>query len=152
MQLSDKLQEAVEGNKKPYIAELAYNISQALPDATIKYDLVNIYTYLYGEQQSDLKQWLYGVLETLPDINHPIERVSFVIYVDDKIEKVVVINPTENDVRAIEYAIETGLKFSKPTTPYSDEPLPLDHPYYSDKKHFVPKKFKWVDGKQVYEN
>jgi len=149
MELSEKLQEAVKRSEKPYIKELSFNLQQALPDATIKFDRINIHLYLNEHQQPNLKQWLYGVLETLPEINHPLERVGFVIYVDDKIEEITLINPTENDVRALEYAVDSKLKFSQPSAPYSDEPLPLDHPYYSDNKYFAPKPFRWINGKKV---
>ncbi|RZJ77168.1 MAG: hypothetical protein EOO20_29130 [Chryseobacterium sp.] len=130
MELSDKLVEAVARARKPYINELAWNVKQALPDAKVLVDTGNIYLYLYGEKQADLKAWLYIFLETLPEINHPIERVSFVMYENYSLEKVVIINPSENDVRALEHAVERGLNFSGVADSSWFEPLPLDHPYY----------------------
>ena len=152
MELSDKLDEAAARARKPYINELAWNVKQALPEAKVLVDSVNIYLYLYGEQPTDLRNWLYSFLETLPEINHPIERVSFIMYVNDSMEQTVLINPSENDVRAIELAVERQLHFSGGADSSWFEPLPLKHPYYSNNKHFVPKKFKWVDGKQVFED
>jgi hypothetical protein len=152
MDLEYKLVEAEKRQRKPYINELAINVQQALPDAKVLVDTLNIYLYLYGEQSTDLRNWLYSFLETLPEINHPIERVSFVLYVNDSMENVVLINPSENDVRALENAVERGLHFSGAADSSWFEPLPLDHPYYSNSKHFVPRKFKWVEGKQVFED
>lgn len=136
MDLVNKLEEAAQGQRKPYINELARNINQALPDAKVLVDNINIYLYLYGEQQSDLKKWLYSFLETLPEINYPIERVCFVIYLDDKMEQAVVINPSENDVRALDNAIHNQLAFSKPADSTWFDPMPLDHPWYQDKDYF----------------
>ena len=152
MELSDKLAEAAARARKPYLNELAWNIKQALPDVKVLADRFSIYLYLSGEQQPDLKQWLYSILETLPEINHPIERVVFVLYFNDSIEDIVTINPSENDVRALEYAIERQLHFSGGGDTSWFEPLPLDHPYYSNNKYFVPRKFTWVKGKQVFED
>lgn len=153
MELSDRLEEAVNKNSyKPYTNQLAFNVMKALPDAKVLIDSVNVYLYLYGEQQADLKQWLYSFLETLPEINHPLERVSFVIYVNDSMEKVVLINPSENDVRALEHAVERQLNFSGKADESWSDPLPLNHPYYSNNKHFVARKFKWVEGKQVFDD
>lgn len=152
MDLEQQLAEAEKGQRKPYINELAINVQQALPNAKVMVDTVNIYLYLYGKQATDLKQWLYSFLETLPEINHPIERVVFVLYFNDSMENVVTINPSENDVRALENAIERKLHFSGNADSSWFEPLPLDHPYYSNSKHFVPRKFKWVEGKQVFED
>ena len=152
MDLSQKLEEAAQKAKKPYINELAWNVKQALPDAKVMVDTLNIYLYLYGDQPTDLRSWLFSFLETLPEINHPIERVSFVIYVDDSMEQVLLINPSENDTRAVELAVERKLHFSGGPDSSWFEPLPLEHPYYSNNKHFVPKKFKWVDGKQVFDD
>jgi len=152
MELSDKLEEAAARARKPYLNELAWNIKQALPDAKVLVDRFSIYLYLYGDQQPDLKQWLYSFLNTLPDINHPIERVVFVLYFNDSLETIVTINPSENDVRALEYATDNKLKFSRPADTSWFESLPLDHPYYSNNKYFVPRKFTWVKGKQVFED
>lgn len=152
MDLSDKIEEAEKHQRKPYINELAINVQQALQDAKVMVDTINIYLYLYGQQSTDLRKWLYSFLETLPDINHPLERVSFVIYVDDSMKEVVLINPSENDVRALEHAVERGLHFSGAADSSWFETLPLNHPYYSNSKHFVPRKFKWVEGKQVFED
>lgn len=152
MESSDKLEEAAKRQGKPYINELAWNVQQALPGAKVLVDTVNIYLYLYGEQHTDLKNWLYDLLETLPEISHPLERVTFVLYQNDSLDKVVLINPSENDVRAIDNAIERQLHFSGFPDPSWYEPLPLDHPYYSNNKHFVPRKFKWIEGKQVFDD
>jgi len=141
MNLSEKLADAVKRQNKPYLKELAKNLQHALPNAKVSYGGGFIRLYLYGEQEPDLKKWLFSVLDSLPEIPHPIERVSFDVKVDDKIELVTLINPTEFDVRSVEYAIESKLHFNQSSRPYSDEPLLLNHSYYSDNKCVVPKKF-----------
>ncbi|MDQ1139396.1 hypothetical protein [Pedobacter agri] len=119
---------------KPYTNQLAYNVMKALPGAKVLVDSVNIYLYLYGQVKPDLKEWLYSFLETLPEINHPLERVSFALYENDSLEKVVLINPSENDVNSLQDAVDRGLHFSGGADLSWFEPMPLDHPYYSKGK------------------
>jgi hypothetical protein len=118
---------------RPYSNELAYNIQQALPDAKVKIDRQNIYLYLYGDEQPNLKQSLYALLHILPEIDHPLERISFVLYWNDSMEDIVLINPSENDARALEFAIERCLQFSGEADSSWFKPMPLDHPYYKKK-------------------
>lgn len=133
--IGEQLDGAV-ANHNPYTNELAHNLQKVLPDAKVLVGGGYINLYLYGEHAADLKGWLFGILETLPEIDHPIERVNFVVYVNDGMELITLINPSEFDVRALDHAIKSELQFSQPKRPHSNEPLPLDHPYYSDKNHF----------------
>jgi len=132
--ISEQLEGAIN-NHRPYTNELAANLQQALPNARVLVggDYINL--YLYGKQDPQIKSWLFGILGALPEINHPIERVNFVVSIDDSIELITLINPSEFDIRALDYAIESKLQFSQQKRPYSNDPLRLDHPYYKDKKH-----------------
>lgn len=134
----NNIREQLEGavsNHRPYTNALACNLQHALPDAKVLVGGGYLNLYLYGEQEPDLKDWLFGILDALPEINHPIERVNFVVSVDDSIELITLVNPSEFDIRALDYAIESKLQFSQQKRPYSNDPLRLDHPYYKDKKH-----------------
>jgi len=133
MDIINKPDDVTRINVRPYSNELAYNIHQALPDAKVKIDRQNIYLYLYGDEKPNLKQSLYALLHTLPEIDHPLERVSFVLYWNDSIEDVVLINPSENDVNALDNAIKRGLQFSGEADSSWFKPMPLDHPYYKKK-------------------
>lgn len=132
MAISDKLNEAVK-NRRPYINQLAWNLQLVLLEAKITLGGGYIYVDLFGPQDPDLKKWLFEILETLPEIEYPIERVNFVVRVDNAIELVTLINPSENDVRALDNAIGNELNFSKESDGSWNTSLPLDHPYYSDK-------------------
>lgn len=81
---------------------------------------------------SSLKQWLWDLQKKLPKIEYPIETVRFII--DGNY--ITMINPSEFDVRALDYAVESKLKYTQHSAPYSREPLPLDHPWYTDKDYF----------------
>lgn len=126
-----------------YSKQLAINIRQAHPELNVSRGHQHIYIGKSGNEP-DLKQWLYSLLEKLPEIDHPRETIHFIIAENDSIELMTVINPSEFTIRAEEYAIESGLNFSQPPgkSGYSTDPLPLDHPWYSDKDYFKkqPKK------------
>jgi hypothetical protein len=59
------------------------------------------------------------------------------------------INPSEFDVTAEDLAIESELSFSKPGNGIDKTPLPLDHPWYSDKDHFKKTKEKRTLFEQI---
>jgi len=123
--------------KWKYTRQLAKNLQNALPDAKITISGQYIILKKYGSTEPDLKVWFDDLLSTLPDINYPIETVRFFIHENDDTTITRIINPSEFDIRAEEYAIKSGLKFSQPTPPpYSTEPLPLDHPFYADGDYF----------------
>ena len=101
-------EEQIKTGRNPYGLSLASNINKALPDLKAAYFGGKISLYLpstsIGEKAS-LKGWLYTLLDTLPEIEHPLERIHFIIYVDDAIENVILINPSELDVQALDRAI-----------------------------------------------
>jgi hypothetical protein len=62
-----------------YKHQLAVNISDALPDASV-YFTGNYLTIDIPESTSnDLKAWLYDLLESLPEIDAPLETVHFIV-------------------------------------------------------------------------
>jgi len=76
-------------------------------------------------------------LDNIPEIGHPLETVHFIVYENDSIELITLINPSEFNIRAEEYAIASDLGFSQPSNSgYDKTPLPLDHPWYSDKTYY----------------
>jgi len=122
---------------RPYLIQLALNIIEAYPELGVTVGNGHIYIRKKGYEQH-LKEWLFSMLSDLPEIDHPIETVRFAVYVDDSLELVTLINPSEFDVRALDVAIEAELSFSKPAE-LSDpvhQPLPLNHFYYSNNKFF----------------
>jgi len=134
-----------------YGVMLAENINKALPKAKCFYGNGNIFIYLpdsLGYKASG-KGWLYTLLEGLPEIDAPLQRLQAVIYVNEAIECVTIINPSEFDVTALDHAQESGLKFSQP--PFYLEPLPLDHSWYSDKDYFK-KQNKKKKGKVTFDD
>ena len=129
-----EMEQQVTYGANPYGSTLADNIASATGfEAT--YANGNIFIYRVGDVQADTKQWLYRTLESLPEIDYPIQRLQIIIYQDGALKKVVVINPAIEDVNALENAIEQKLKFSQPAGKL--EALPLDHPYYSDKNKCI---------------
>ena len=119
-----------------YSKQLALNLQLALPNDKVEYYSGRIYLHLLEvvADEKDRKQWLYRVLEKLPEIVHPIERIQFVIYQADSMDLITIINPSKFDVMAVHDAIESGLSFSSPpAAAWELEPLPLDHPYYTEK-------------------
>lgn len=142
MELNESLENANRRNK-PYTDQLLLNLQASLPDAKINFENRYMNVFLYGEQPKDLKNWLYELLETLPEINHPIQRVSFLLRVDDKIELATVINPSEFDVMALTFAVDSELKFGSPaySHPFGIEAIPLDHPYYTENKRYFHEKY-----------
>ncbi|RZJ76698.1 MAG: hypothetical protein EOO47_18275 [Flavobacterium sp.] len=127
---------------KPYTNQLAYNVMKALPDATVTisrdYITINV-----NESISDHKKWLYNLLPTLPDISHPIETVYFVIIAKEERSLPIIINPSEFNVMALQYAIDSGLRFSSPpdSHPFGTKPIPLDHPYYNGDNRYFHRKY-----------
>jgi len=124
-----------------YTNELSENLLKVLRDCSILVSRNRIYIYKVGDTSPDLKKWLYDILESLPDILHPLETVEFVVYENGEMNLITKINPSEFDVRAVEYAIASDFRGQHPETnytkeEYSREPLPLDHPWYSDKEYF----------------
>src|SRR4051812_38576527 len=90
-------------NKGLYGQQLAENLREALPEARTIYDAGNIFLYLprpIGEKAS-VKGWLYMMLDTLPEIEHPIERIQFVVYEGSALNLVTVINPSKFDIFAL---------------------------------------------------
>lgn len=126
----------LEQNKGLYGKQLAENIKNALPTAKAEYSLGRVYLYLpssVGEKAS-LKGWLYTLLDILPEIEHPLERILFVVYQEGSLDLITLINPSKFDVTALNYSIERGLNFDAPRpAAWELEPLPLDHPYYKEK-------------------
>lgn len=123
-------------HNRPYANTLAYNIDQAVPESRVTIHR-NYIMIVLPENVGDHKQWLYSLLESLQEINYPIETVRFVIRANGELQyPQITINPSESDVRGLDYAIESGLQFSKQSSPYSTGPLPLDHPWYTDKDYF----------------
>jgi len=119
-----------------YKHQLALNITDALPTASI-YFTGNYLTIDIPELLSqDFKAWLYGLLESLPEIDAPLETVHFIVKIDGSTELITLINPSEFDVTAEHNAIDAGLSFSKPGNGIDKTPLPLDHPWYSDRDYF----------------
>lgn len=145
MELNESL-EIANSHNKPYIDQLLLNLKAALPDAKINFENRYMNVFLYGEQSKDLKNWLYEILASLPEINHPIQRVSFMVRVDDMIELASVINPSEFDVMALKFAVDSGLNFSSPANshPFGTEAIPLDHPYYTENKRYFHEKYERV--------
>jgi hypothetical protein len=119
-----------------YKHQLAVNISDALPDGSV-YFTGNYLTIDIPESTSDeLKAWLYDLLEGLPEIDAPLETVHFIVKLNGSTELITLINPSEFDVTAERMAIESELSFSKPGNGIDKTPLPLDHPWYSNKDYF----------------
>ena len=145
MELNESL-EIANRHHKPYIDQLLLNLQAALPDAKINFENRYMNIFLYGEQSKDLKDWLHETLASLPEINHPIQRVSFIIRVDDMIELATVINPSEFDVMALTFAADSGLNFSSPANshPFGIEAIPLDHPHYTENKRYFHEKYERV--------
>lgn len=124
--------------KWKYTRQLAKNLQQVLPEAKLTLSGQYIIIKNIVTAEPNLKTWFDSVLGTLPEIAYPIETVHFFVYGNNDKTITRTINPSEFDIRALEYAIESGLKFSQPTPPpYSTEPLPLDHPFYSDRDYFA---------------
>lgn len=138
---NQKLQDNI-GNE--YSRTLAANIEAALPEVRALCGAGNIYLHLPQSigGYADLKGWLYMMLESLPEIPYPIERIEFIIYVNGSIELFQVINPSEFDATAVDKAIIDQLNFSSPPTKGWNIPMPLDHPWYSDKDYFRKRKKK----------
>ncbi|RZK25351.1 MAG: hypothetical protein EOO43_05730 [Flavobacterium sp.] len=117
-----------------YGKQLAANIQAALAATKAVYSGGRIYLYLktgIGDK-ADMKGWLFTLLDGLPEIEHPIERIQFVIYQAGSMDSIITINPTKFDVLAIYDAKDSGLNFSSPPpAAWELEPLPLDHPYYT---------------------
>lgn len=138
---------------RPYLAQLALNIMEAHKELSVSVGNGHIYIRKQGAEP-DLKKWLFSMLEELPEINHPIETVHFAVYVDDALKLVTLINPSEFDARAADLAKEQGLRFSQPSAFGApvNQPLPLDHPYQTDRNYFR-KKYKGtkylIDGKLI---
>jgi len=130
-----------------YKHQLALNITDLLPEVSV-YFTGNYLTIDIPELQSqDLKAWLYGLLEGLPEIDAPLETVHFIVKIDGSTELITLINPSEFDVTAEQNSIDAGLSFSKPGNGIDKTPLPLDHPWYSNKDHFK----KAADKRSLFE-
>lgn len=147
----------MDANKTPnsrsfYGQQLANNIQEALPQAKIEYFGGNVYLYLsqaIGEKAS-LKGWLYTLLESLPEIDQPLERIQFVVYENNALKLISVINPSKFEVTALDKAIGRGLDFSAPPpAAWELEPLPLNHPYYTEEGWLKNQQTKSKKDKQV---
>jgi len=129
-------QDQIRNGANPYGVTLAENINKALPKAKCVYGGGNIYLYLPDSAGYNVssKGWLHTMLEGLPEIDAPLQRLQIVVYVNEAIKCVTIINPSKFDVIAMYEAKEAGLKFSSPPpASWELEPLPLDHPYYTQK-------------------
>jgi len=116
--------------------QLAENIQASVPGSEAFSFSARIDLHLETSvgQKAELKNWLYRLLESLPEIEHPIERVQFVIYQSGSMDFVTVINQSKFDILAVYDAIECRLNFSSPPpAAWELEPLPLNHPYYTQK-------------------
>lgn len=124
--------------KWKYTRQLAKNLKEALPLAEINLSGQYIIIKKVDPIEPDLKEWFDSFLVSLPEIDYPIETVRFFVHAENGRTITRVINPSEFDLKAVEYAIESGLKFSQPEIPahLSSEPLPLDHPVYSNPNYF----------------
>jgi len=131
--------EAMRKPYKPYTYQLAKNINAAFPALKVVVRPPYITLKLTGDKPEDLKTWLYNILELLPEIDHPLDTVKFIIKVNDTTESFITINPSEATIMALPYAIESKLKFSQSSIPYDETPLPLDHPYFNDNQYFLRK-------------
>lgn len=132
------IEKAIENGINPYGLTLAKNIQHVFPTIRAIYGFGNIYLHLNEDigHKADLKGWLYTMLDTLPEIEYPLERIEFIIYVNGSIKLFKVINPSEFDAMAIDKAIIDGLNFSSPPESGWNKPMPLDHPWYTDKDYF----------------
>jgi hypothetical protein len=119
-----------------YKHQLALNITDALPTASVYFTGGYLTIDLPNSPEVDLKAWLYGLLEGLPEIDAELETVHFIIKVKGSTELITLINPSEFDVTAERMAIESELSFSQPGGGIDRTPLPLDHPWYSDRGYF----------------
>jgi len=129
----------IRNGANPYGVTLAENINNAFPQCKCVYGGGNIYLYLPDSlgYKANSKGWLYTMLEGLPEIDAPLQRLQVIVYIDEAIQCVTIINPSKFDVTAMDEAKEAGLKFSSPPPSKAQlEPLPLDHPWYSDKDYF----------------
>lgn len=127
---------------RPYANQLAFNVKQALPQAIVTISM----NYIHIDLEyilTDHKAWLFELLPTLPDINHPIETIYFIIRSKRQMYPTITINPSEFDLMSLQYAIDSGLQFSSPgnSHPFSTDPIPLDHPYYNGDKLYFHKKY-----------
>lgn len=85
----------LEKTKGLYGQQLAENIKNQIPTATVQYSLGKIFLYLestIGEKAS-LKGWLHMLLESLPDIQYPLERIEFAVYEEGSMKLMTIINP-----------------------------------------------------------
>lgn len=119
-----------------YIKKLTENLKVALPNAKITLSGQYIKIENADIKKNIPKVWLYDLLATLPEIEYPIETVRFNVFENGTHKLTTIINPSEWDLRAVQYAIKSKLKFSQHSIPYSTEPLPLDHPYYQNSNYF----------------
>ncbi|WP_231489931.1 hypothetical protein [Pedobacter sp. Leaf170] len=129
----------IRGGANLYGVTLADNINKAFPQVNCIYGGGNLHLYLpdspgYSERSKGL---LYTMLDGLPEIDAPLQRLQVIVYVNESIQCVTIINPSKFDVTALDNAKENGLSFSQPPPSLEQlEPLPLDHPYYTDKDYF----------------
>ena len=131
-------QDQIRNGENPYGVTLAENIIKALPKAKCIYSNGNICLHLPDSvgYKASSKGWLYTLLDTLPEIDAPLERLQVIIYVNEAIECVTIINPSEFDAMAMDKAKIDGLSFSSDAPAGWNVPMPLDHPWYSDNDYF----------------
>ncbi|WP_165825471.1 hypothetical protein [Pedobacter yonginense] len=140
-----------EHNENNYAFKLGSNIKTAIPECKVQlwfYNQIDIFrngsfsTQRSSEQKNrENKIWVYALLESLPDIDLQIERVVIVVYENNEERSQIIINPTEFDVTAFDWAIANPLNEPR-RRPGNDIPLPLNHPYYSNPNYFRSKAFK----------
>jgi len=120
-----------EEKRNPYTKQLLANLQERYPDADIQLNAGTIFLNKAGDPEKDIKQWLYNILESLPEIPHQIERVQFVIYENGEMRVPIIINPAEEDAYAIQNAIDRKLHFSGGSSYL--KALPLNNEYYNKK-------------------
>ena len=99
-----------------YGKQLAANIQAALAETKAVYSGGRIYLYLKAGigDKADMKGWLFTLLDGLPEIEHPLERIQFVVYQAGSMDSIITINPSKFDILAVYDAIDSGLNFSSP--------------------------------------
>ncbi|WP_231464727.1 hypothetical protein [Pedobacter sp. Leaf132] len=135
----ENLQDQIRGGANLYGVTLADNINKAFPQVKCIYGGGNLYLHLPDSPgySARSKGWLYTMLKSLPEIDAPLQRLQVIVYVNESIQCVTIINPSKFDVTALDNAKENGLSFSQPPPSREQlEPLPLDHPWYRDKDYF----------------
>ncbi|MET3114628.1 hypothetical protein AAKU52_002363 [Pedobacter sp. CG_S7] len=145
-----------EINKESYAYKLSQNIKKAVPDFIIKlwfYNKIEIlklgkfnFKRSSEQKEADNKIWLYALLESLPEIEVEIERITIVVHENDEERRQILINPTEFDLSEKWWQLVNPLLEPR-RRPGDDKVITLDHPYYSNRNFFRDKIFKENEAK-----